>query len=495
MTTARRRDGTLLAVLLVAPFLAQADATIANVATPAIQDDLQASGATAELVIGGYMIAFAVLLITGARLGQLHGYKRVFLLGLGGFAVTSLLGGLAPNAPTLVVMRVLQGASAAVMFPQALTGIQLNFSGGRRLRAIGSYAIALSMGAVTGQICGGLLVAADIAGAGWRTIFLVNVPLCVVVAAAAVRVLPPDSERDGRRVHLAGVATLSAAVLLVVLPLTLGRAEGWPAWTWLCLAASPPACALFVLAQRRAAARGRDPLVNLALLVRPPVFLGLLTLLIATSTYYALLFTLAQYMQHGLERGSIVSGLVLVPWVAAFGVAGQVTRWLPPRLGPGVPAAGCLVLAAAYLTIGGGLSAGIRADALLVPLLAVGGFGLGTQFSTLIGRLTNAVPARYAPDISGTITTVLQVGGALGVAGFGAVYLSLAGSAEAARSAQATTHAFAGTTLAMGCAALVAAGAAWFAARTRPPAPADLSDRERADRADRAEPVGPRRHP
>jgi MFS family permease len=459
MTSTRRsHGGGLLTVLLVAPFLAQADATIANIATPAIQDDLHASSATAELVIGGYMIAFAVLLITGARLGQLHGYKRVFLAGLGGFAVTSLLGGLAPNAATLVVMRVLQGGSAALMFPQALTGIQLNFHGGWRLRAIGRYTIALSMGAVTGQICGGLLIAADIAGAGWRTIFLVNVPLCAAEAAAAVRILPPDNKRDSRRIDLAGVATLSATVLLVVLPLTLGRTGGWPAWTWLCLAASPPAAALFVLAQRRTAIRGRDPLVNLAVLLRPPIALGLLTLLTAMSTYYALLFTLAQYFQHGLGRGSLASGLVLVPWVAAFGLAGQVTRRLPARLGPVVPCAGCLVLAAAYLSIGGSLLAGIRADALLVPLLAVGGFGMGTQFSTLIGRLTGSVPARYAPDISGTSTTVLQIGGALGVAAFGAVYLSLAAPPGAAQ----TTHAFAVTALALGGTSLVAALAAWL---------------------------------
>ena len=154
-----------LAVLLVAPFLASADATIANVATPAIGAGLGASGTALQFVIGGYLVAYAVLLITGARLGQTHGYKRLFLAGLAVFGVTSLASGLAPGITVLVIMRALQGAGAAMMFPQALTGIQLNFSGDRRARAIGLFAIALSVGAVFGQIAGGVLVSADIAGA------------------------------------------------------------------------------------------------------------------------------------------------------------------------------------------------------------------------------------------------------------------------------------------------------------------------------------------
>jgi MFS family permease len=155
MSTRAPHGGWLLAVLLAGPFMAQADATITNVATPSIQTDLGASGAALGLVVGGYLIAFAVLLITGARLGQTHGYRRVFLLGAGLFTATSLLCGLAPNAIARVLARVAQGCGAALMFPQTLTGIQLNFTGSQRARAIGLYAIALSAGAITGQILGG----------------------------------------------------------------------------------------------------------------------------------------------------------------------------------------------------------------------------------------------------------------------------------------------------------------------------------------------------
>lgn len=241
---------SLLAVLLVAPFMPQADATIANIATPSLQADLGASG-------------------------------------------------------------------AALMFPQTLTGIQLSFDGPARVRAISLYAVALSVGAVAGQILGGVLISANLAGSHWRAIFLINVPIAAITVACARRYLPSDPSRGSRSVDVAGVAGLSVSCLLVVLPLVLGRVEGWPLWTWLCLAAAGPAIAGFVLAQRRVAARGGAPLVHVGVLARPAVGWALAALLVATATYYALLFTLAQYLQEGLGGSALVSGLTVVPWVAA----------------------------------------------------------------------------------------------------------------------------------------------------------------------------------
>jgi MFS family permease len=446
------RKGLLLAVLLAGPFMAQADATIANVATPSIHDDLGASGASLELVIGGYMIAFAVLLITGARLGQTHGYRRVFVLGVSVFTAASVLCGLAPDSAVLVGARVLQGAGAALMFPQTLTGIQLSFDGAERARAVGLYAIALSSGAVAGQILGGALISLDVAGAEWRTIFLVNAPIGAGVALAAARHLPADDERASRDVDLLGVVTLSATIVLVVVPLVLGRAEGWPAWTWASLAASLPAFAVFVATERRIAAQGHAPLMNVRVIARPVVSWSLVTLMLATGTYYALLFTLAQYLQHGLGRSPFVSGLTVVPWVAAFGIAGQIVRRLPARLRRFVPTVGCALLAAAYVAISAALFGGRHEEALLLVLLGAGGLGLGLQFSSLIARVADAVPPRYAPDISGVSTTMIQIGGSLGVAAFGTLYLSLHGDA---------THAFAIVTAVLAGAALLAAGSAY----------------------------------
>jgi MFS family permease len=461
--TPRTDTARLLAVLLMAPFMAQADATIANVAAPSIRADLGTSGAQLELVIGGYLIAFAMLLITGARLGQTHGYRRVFLLGVGVFTAASLLCGLAPGATVLIVARILQGAGAALMFPQTLTGIQLSFSGAQRARAIGLYAIALSGGAVAGQILGGVLVSADILGGQWRSIFFVNVPVGLAVLALGARYLPHEAQRATRRVDAAGVTTLSAAVLLVVLPLVLGRSAGWPLWTWLSLAASVPALAAFVAAERHVSARDGAPLVNLHALAPRAVSCGLLAVATATSTYYGLLFTLALYLQQGLGRSALASGLTLVSWVAAFGAAGQIVRRLPPRFGPHAAPAGCLLLAGAYVAISASLFADHHRETLLVVLLAAGGLGLGIQFSAMIGHLTSAVSTRYAADISGVTTTTMQIAGAIGIAAFGTAYLSLASDGAATHAFAVVTGAFAGIAV---LAALLAHGATRSAAVT-----------------------------
>lgn len=428
----------MLAILLMAPFFAQADATIANVAIPSIRDDLRASDASAQLVIGGYLIAYAVLLITGARLGQTHGYKRLFLFGIALFGAASLAGGLAPSPLILIVARVVQGSSAAMMYPQTLTGIQLNFAGPARTRAVGLFAVALATGAVVGQLLGGILVSANIAGSGWRPVFLINAPICLIVLAAGGRYLPGDTQADPpntngtnasspwRQLDLFGVLALSLAVLLIVVPLVVGPDIGWPMWIWICLVLSVPACWWFVHTQNRRIRLGRLPVVNIAVIRRRPVLLGLIALLLATATYYALLFVLAQYIQQGLHRSALASGLVLIPWVAAFGAAGQVTRRLPDTWQSRLPAGGYLLLASAYAAIAiVTISIGGIGVALMVAL-GFGGFGLGVGFTTLLNHLTNAVDPQHAPDISGVSTTTLQIGGALGVAAFGSIYFALA---------------------------------------------------------------------
>lgn len=451
------RPGPLLAVLLIGPFMSQADATIVNVSTPSIHADLGASGAALELVVSGYLIAFAVLLITGARLGQTHGYRRILMLGATLFTAASLLCGLAPAVAVLIAARVLQGTGAALMFPQSLTGIALNFTGAARARAIGGYALALSGGGVGGQILGGVLISADVAGSQWRSIFLINVPFGVLLVLLAARCLPADAARTVRPVDRAGIATLCTALLLLVVPLALGHDESWPLWSWVCLAAAALATAAFVATQRRVAARGGAPLVEIATIARPAIGWTLATLLLAIGSYYALLFTLAQYLQQGLGRSAAVSGLTLVPWVAAFGLAGQLVRRLTPATRRYAPVLGCLLLAATYAAISIALFAHHDSEATLTMLLGFGGLGLGIQFSALIARLTTLVPSRYAPDISGVSTTTIQIGGALGIAAIGTVYFSLTSQATG------PTHAFATTTAILAavaaCAALTAAAA------------------------------------
>lgn len=265
----------LLAVLLVASFLVSADSTITNVATPSIRGSLGASGSDVQFVVDGYLVAYAVLLITGARLGQTYGYKRLFLTGVGAFGLCSLAAGLAPDVTVLIAMRVLQGASAALMLPQVLTGIQLHFEGERRAHAIGLHAAALSVGAIAGQILGGVLISADIAGSSWRPAFLINLPICLAAVAFGVNLLPADDHHTRTRLDLPGVAALSLTVLFLVVPLTVGPETGWSVWTWATLASSIPALMLFLLAERGALKSGRTPLVNVGAISRPAIGLGM----------------------------------------------------------------------------------------------------------------------------------------------------------------------------------------------------------------------------
>jgi predicted MFS family arabinose efflux permease len=360
----------------------------------------------------------------------------------------------------MVSMRVLQGAAAAMMYPQALTGIQLLFTGAGRARAIGMFAMALAAGAVVGQILGGVLVSADIAGLGWRSIFLVNVPLCLAMIVAAVRFVPPGNPRKTGRPDLAGVVTLTISVLLLVAPLTLGRDQGWPPWTWISLAAFPFACWLFLRTQYHATRHGRAPLVAVDLVRRDPIALALLALLIATGTYYALLFTAAQYFQHGLGRSALASGLLLLPWVAAFGLAGQVVRWVPARPRSVLPSIGYLVLVVVYVAIAVAMLTGPVGDPALLVLFGLGGLGLGIGFAALIRHLTEQVPAAYGADISEVATTTLQLGGAIGIAMFGSVYLVFADATDA-------RHAFGTTNAALAVAAIIATMAAYIATRSR----------------------------
>lgn len=333
----RVRKPAVLAVLLTLLFMYQADVTIVNVATPSIRSDLQASAGQLELVIGGYLLASATLLITGARLGHLRGPRRLFLLGVSVFGAASFACGLAPDPGLLIAARVLQGVGGALAFPQVLTGIQLTFDeGGERTRALGLYSLALAGGAVIGQLLGGLLISADLFGLHWRPIFLINAPIAVAVILAGLRFLPRDQPSSTSRLDLSGAATLSGAVLLIVLPLTLGRGAGWPTWSWICLATSLPLFAVFVTIERRQAERGGSPLVDLAVIRRPAIAWGLWSQALAVATYYGLLFTLALYLQGGLGESALVSGLTLLPWVVAFGVPGRLltcSRAFPPAPG------------------------------------------------------------------------------------------------------------------------------------------------------------------
>ena len=365
-TTTSHASWLMLAVLLLGQFMCIIDVLVTNVAMPSIAASLHASGASLQLVVGGYTIAYAMLLITGARLGDRYGRRRTYLAGVLIFTTASLACALAPDSQALIAFRLVQGAGAAVLVPQVFSIIQLNFTGPARARALSAYAAVLSAGAVTGLVLGGVVVTADLFGTGWRPVFAINVPIGIVLAAAVPRLVPPDETSTGApaangaggrggQLDLAGLAAAACAVLLIVLPLVLGPEEGWPAWGFGCIAAGAVLAAAFVLIERRVAARGGDPLLNLAVLRAPALPSGLVTLAATQIGYGGLLFAYTLHLQVGLGESALRAGLSYLPFAAVFGLAGYNWRRLPAAARRVLVPAGLTVGILAYLALAAGL--------------------------------------------------------------------------------------------------------------------------------------------
>jgi MFS family permease len=440
-----------------------ADNSIVNVAVPSISTRLDASGGELELIVSGYILAYAVLLVTGARLGSLFGYRRIFLIGLGSFTLASLACGLAPDPATLIVARVAQGIGAAMMVPQVLSGIQLNYEGRARTRALTYYPVALAGGAAAGQALGGALISLNPYGTSWRSIFLVNVPVGATLLALALVRLPSDARRQRERLDVGGVVAFTTALLLFVLPLMLGRDRGWPPWAWVSLVASLPAFAAFVALEQRVDKHGGHPLLRLRLFASRAVGWGLGAQAAATVTYAALLFIIALYLQDGLGKSPFYSGMVLLSWVIGFGLSGPLLRSLPTRFARLTAPVGFALLGSAFFAITlEGLISTPRGGPLIL-VLGFGGLGMGLGFSSLIGRLTTDARPDLAPDLSGVVSTNSEVFSAIGIATFGTLYLGLAHGAGAASPVDALRW----VTAALGLSALVAAAAAHRATTRR----------------------------
>ena len=435
LTDSRRRGGTLLAVLLTGQAMATMDNSIVAVAAPTIRRTLDAGDAALQLVLAGYTLAFAVMVVTGARLGDRYGHRRLFRAGLAGFTAASLACGLAPDPTSLVVARVVQGATGALMVPQVLSLIQLSFSGTRLARAVALYSMVLALGVAAGQIVGGLVVALDLFGTAWRPAFLLNLPVGVALLAASARHLPahPAGERTG--LDLVGVGVLAAAMAAVVAPVVVGREQGWPAWLAVAAFATGVAgLAVFRWYERRLASRGASPLVDFRVLRPAGVRAGLLACFLIMGCYAAFLFTLTLHLQSGLGFGPLSAGLVFLPYPAGFAVASLVADRIREPVRSLLPVAGPLVLAAAIALLAAGVVAGGGWSWPAVPLLFAAGAGHAAGFSLLFARVLSQVAPAHAATVSGIGSTGTLLAGVVGVAAVGSAYFAVAGG-DPARSA------------------------------------------------------------
>ncbi|MEU1422884.1 MFS transporter [Kitasatospora sp. NPDC005751] len=458
------RPGLLLTLLLCGQFMAILDVSIVNVAVPTIRTDLHASGAALQLVIAGYTIAYAVLLITGARLGARYGYSRLFQLGLAAFTLASLACGLAPATGWLIAFRLLQGAGSALMVPQVMSLLQRTFTGAARTRALGLYSAVLAGGLAVGQVLGGVLVSADLFGTGWRPVFLVNVPIGLALLAAGARLLPSLPGDRGRGFDLPGLVVLGAALGLLVVPLVLGHELGWPVWGWAMLAASAVLFALFAVVERRIARRGGQPLISGRVLRTATLRPAAGAIFMIMAAFAGFLFAFALHQQSGLGHSALRAGLCSAPMALGFGFSSLHWHRLPARLHGVLPLLGAGLLVPGYLLLG--LLLGGGAEIGPVALLLMTGLGLvaGCTYSPLFARALGGVAPADAADASGVMVTVVQLGQVVGVAVLGSVFL---GGVSLPAAARDSGHALLVTAAAI--AGLVGVGAA-FAARARPTA-------------------------
>ncbi|MFD0315570.1 MFS transporter [Streptomyces flavalbus] len=417
-STGDRRRWLALAIIMTAAFMDLVDVTIVNVAIPSIQRDAGASFSQIQWITAGYALAFAAGLITGGRLGDIHGRKRLFLIGIGGFTLASALCGFAANPEMLVASRILQGGMAAMMVPQVLAIVHATFPAHERGKVFGLFGAIVGLGAVSGPLLGALLTQWNLFGLEWRPIFLINLPVGIAGLILGRRFITESKAPHALRLDLVGVALVTLGLLMLLYPLTRGHELGWPLWGYVSMGGALVVFGALVAYERRKSARDGSPLIELSLFKVKSFAAG-----IAVQTVFGiglgvffLVWTL--YMQIGLGWTPLRAGLTGVPFSIAVSVAaGMSVQKLVPRFGRKVLQSGALVLGAGlliYLWEAERYGLGISSWQMMLPLVVMGA-GMGLIFAPLTDAILSEVPHEHAGSASGLINTVQQMGNALGL--------------------------------------------------------------------------------
>src|ERR1700677_2100378 len=416
-----------LAAVLAGTFVYILDFFVVNVALPDIQHSLHASAAAIEWLVSGYALTSASLLVCGGRLGDHYGRRRCFCVGLAAFVLASALCAVAPDPGFLIAARLVQGAGGAIMAPNIMSILGMTYTGRDRVRAISVYGMVMGIAAVGGQLIGGVLIDANVAGLGWRAIFWVNVPVGLVALAAARRLVPESRAAQAGHLDLPGAALLAAGLVAIVLPLADGRQQGWPAWSWACLALGPVLLALFAGHLRRAARRGRQPLLDPAVFAVRTLRVGLTVQALFWCQQAASYLLLALFLQQGRGLGALESGGVFAVLAAGYLLTSLRAPALTVRFGRPVIATGAvcgaigdllLVLAVGHWRVGGPVVA-------LFPGLFLLGAGQGLCITPLTTTVLSHATPSTAGSVSGALATAQQLGNAIGVALSGIVFYGL----------------------------------------------------------------------
>jgi len=422
-----------LVILLLAAFMNLLDVSIVNIAIPSIQRNLHASYADVQWALAGYTLAYALVLITGGRLGDTFGRKRLFLIGVIGFTIMSALCGAAQSPGMLIASRVVQGAMGAIMVPQVLAVIQVIFPPKERIKALAGFGVTAGLGTVSGPLLGGLLIQHNLLGLDWRPIFLINVPVGIIAVAASAVLVRESRAPQPPKLDPVGVGLVSAALLLLLYPLVEGRQLGWPTWTFVSMAAAVPVLAVFAGYERIKQRRDGSPLVPLSLF-RERGFsagMGIAIAFFLGIASFGLVLTL--FLQTGLGFTPLHAGLTFLPFSAGLLVASGAAARLTPRFGRGVIMAGALITAAgmgSLIAIVHHYGAAVTTWD-LTPGLVAAGLGLGTVIAPLADVVLARVPARHAGSASGVFNTGLQLGNSIGIALIGVIFFGLLGTQAA----------------------------------------------------------------
>jgi MFS family permease len=416
----------VLAIVVAAQFMFGVDAFVVNVAIPAIAAELHASTAEIESVIAIYLIAYATLIVTGGRLGDIYGTKGVFLAGVLGFTLTSLWCALAQSGPELIVARLAQGATAALMVPQVLATLHLLFSDSARSLAFAIYGIILGLAGAAGFALGGILVTLDLGGVGWRAVFFVNVPFGVLIMAAAIRIMPTVPRRAGTRLDISGAIVLFLGLLCLIGPLLFGHDFHWSPLVWLVMATGVAIIAAFPKLERVVERKGGMPLIDLTLLSDRAFMRGLVAAFFFFFANLSFYLVMTMYMQTSLQIPPIKAGLVFVPLALTFVAASRLSGVRAKHRGTLVLIEGCAIQIAGLAALALAIEFTQAPSALMLALiLMIFGYGQGLVMAPLSGAVLSSVKPASAGSGSGMYGTTAQIANAAGVAAIGAVFFAI----------------------------------------------------------------------
>jgi EmrB/QacA subfamily drug resistance transporter len=422
MSAPYRLRWLVAAVVLAANLMDVLDATIVNVAGPSIHADLGGGANTIQWLSAGYTLAFAVLLIAGARLGDIYGRRRLFILGEAGFTLFSAACAVAPGMGALIALRALQGAFGALMIPQGFGLMKQVFDDEELGRAMGMFGPATGLPMLAAPVLAGALVDANLWGIGWRLVFLINIPIGLAALPLAIRSLPRGASHQGGKLDFGGVSLIGLALVAIIYPLIQGQSDGWPTWSFVLIAIGVVLLISFVRYERRP---DGNPLIQPSLLKNRTYLAGVAVILALFGAFSGLLLCVSLYGQLGQGWSPIHAGLTLTPMIVGMMVGMVGSQGLAQRLGRQLLHIGVVLIAAGTVALAVTLTAEHQAGTWdLVPGLFLVGMGLGACFGRLFQYILTSVSMDEVGSASGVMEAVQQLSTSLGVAVLGTIFFS-----------------------------------------------------------------------